>query len=102
MQNKHKTVFVFAVLFTQAYQGPTVPKLFMKNQGTTYVIGYDAGAWEKLRCWLVLCHLEGVSENEELPGCAAAPQVSLNTLGEPKANSVTCVFVICSTLWAYN
>lgn len=59
-------------------------------------MGCEVGAQEELWCWLVLCHLaglllKGVSENEELPGCAAAPQASLNTHSEPKPNSVTCV-----------
>lgn len=82
------------VLCARAYQRPTVPKRFMKRQGTTYVIGIDGAAWEKkLRGWRVLCHLtsplpEGEPENEELPGCAAAPQVSLSIIREPKANSV--------------
>lgn len=96
MQNKHQTVFVFKVLFTRAYQRPTVPKLLTKTEGTNHVTGYELGAQEKLWCWLVLCHpagllLKGVSENEELPGYAAAPQASLNTLGEPKANVVAWV-----------
>lgn len=94
MQNKRTPIFVFMVFFTKASQRPTVLKLLMKKQGTTYVMGYEVGEREKLWCWLVLCHLaglllKGVSENAELPGYAAAPQVSLNARWEPEANSVT-------------
>lgn len=105
MQNKHTPIFVSMVLFTKAYWRRTVPKLFMKKQGTTYVEGYNVRDGEKLQCWLVLCRLaglllRGVSENEELPGYAAAPQGSFTALWEPKAKSVTQVFFgPCSTLW---
>lgn len=76
MQNKHKPLLPFVILVIRAYQRHTVPKLFAENQGNTYGTGYEARMWEKLQCWLVFCHsaghlLKGVSENEELPACAA-------------------------------
>lgn len=55
-------------------------------------MGSGAGTWAEPRWGLVLNHpagllLQGVSGNEELPGSAAAPQVSLSTLREPKAKA---------------
>lgn len=81
------------VLFARAHQRPTVPKLFMEEkQGTTSVMGSWGGTRAEPRWGLVLNHpaglaLQGVSGNEELPGSAAAPQVSLSALGEPNAKA---------------
>lgn len=81
------------LLFTRAHQRPTVPKLLMeKNRGTTYVVGRGVGRGAERRRWLRVDHpaglwLQGVSGNEELPGSAAAPPLSLSALVEPKAKN---------------
>lgn len=94
MQSRDKPVSLLVVYSQKGT--PATHGSFLWTSGKCLYNGVQWG--EQLPRWLALCPvagfvLMGVSENEELPSCAAVLQVFVYGVRKRKANSVTQVSV---------